>query len=303
MLDVHRLRVLRSVVSTGSVHGAARLLGYTPSAVSQHLTALSRETGLTLVERVGRGIEPTPAGRALAAATDDVLGALSGAQAVVENLRSGRSGTLTLRYFASVGLAWMPRVVSVLRQEFPDLSLVLQHADLAADQGPTPADLDVFVPRLHPSPPVGYEAHELLSDPYLVVVPETHRFATRDRVATAELEGESWIDNDVGDAPCRALVIDAAAAAGYRPRFSIEAHDFGTAMAFVAHDLGITVIPELACRQLTPGLVAVPLVDPTPVRTIAVMVREAVAGTPATRRAVELFREAAGAVPAHRAVG
>jgi DNA-binding transcriptional LysR family regulator len=303
MLDVHRLRVLRSVVSTGSVHGAARLLGYTPSAVSQHLTALSRETGLTLVERVGRGIEPTPAGRSLAAATDDVLGALSGVQAVVENLRSGRSGTLTLRYFASVGLAWMPRVVSVLREEFPDLSLVLQHADLAADQGPTPADLDVYVQRLHPSPPVGYAVHELLADPYLVVVPETHPFAGRDRVEMSELEGEPWIDNDVGEAPCRALVMDAAAAAGYRPRFAIEAHDFGTAMAFVGHDLGITVIPELACRQLTPGLVAVPLVDPTPVRTIAVMVRQTVAGTPAARRAVELLREAAGAVPSHRAVG
>ena len=59
MLDVHRLRVLRTVVATGSVGAAASTLGYTPSAVSQHLATLQRETGLLLIERKGRGIEPT----------------------------------------------------------------------------------------------------------------------------------------------------------------------------------------------------------------------------------------------------
>ena len=58
MLDVHRLRVFRSVVASGSIQAAATNLGYTPSAVSQHVTALQRETGLALISRVGRGIEP-----------------------------------------------------------------------------------------------------------------------------------------------------------------------------------------------------------------------------------------------------
>ena len=66
MLDLHRLRVFRAVVTTGSVSGAAATLGYTPSAVSQHLAALQRETGVALVERSGRGIVPTAAGVVLA---------------------------------------------------------------------------------------------------------------------------------------------------------------------------------------------------------------------------------------------
>ena len=60
MVDVHRLRVLRAVVADGSVNGAAVSLGYTPSAISQHLAALQRETGLTLVRRSGRGINRCP---------------------------------------------------------------------------------------------------------------------------------------------------------------------------------------------------------------------------------------------------
>lgn len=66
MIDVTRLRVFRAVVSSGTVQAAATNLGYSPSAVSQHLAALQRETGLTLFEKSGRGIAPTPAGLALA---------------------------------------------------------------------------------------------------------------------------------------------------------------------------------------------------------------------------------------------
>ncbi|MFE3618404.1 helix-turn-helix domain-containing protein, partial [Streptomyces anulatus] len=49
--------IFRSVVATGSVAAAASTLGYSPSAISQHLAALQRETGLQLLERVGRGVE------------------------------------------------------------------------------------------------------------------------------------------------------------------------------------------------------------------------------------------------------
>ena len=81
-----RLRVLRAVVAAGSIVGAASSLGYTPSAISQHLAALQRETGLTLLERVGRGVRPTAAGRTLADQADRVLERLGEAEAVVADL-------------------------------------------------------------------------------------------------------------------------------------------------------------------------------------------------------------------------
>jgi DNA-binding transcriptional LysR family regulator len=51
MLDVQRLRVLRSVVASGSIQAAARHLGFTPSAVSQQVATHQKETGLVLIER------------------------------------------------------------------------------------------------------------------------------------------------------------------------------------------------------------------------------------------------------------
>ena len=69
MLDPHRLNVFRSVVASGSIQAAADNLGLTASAVSQHLSALAKETGLVLFERSGRRIVPTTVARLLAERT------------------------------------------------------------------------------------------------------------------------------------------------------------------------------------------------------------------------------------------
>ena len=73
MLDLRHLQALHAVVSTGSVRAAAASLGYTPSAISQHIAALQRDTGAMLLERHGRGVRPTPAGLLLARRGADLL--------------------------------------------------------------------------------------------------------------------------------------------------------------------------------------------------------------------------------------
>src|SRR5690606_6891288 len=129
MLDVHRLHVFRAVIANGSIQAAAANLGYTPSAVSQHVAALQRETGLMLVSRVGRGIEPTRAGLALAERIDGLLDQLGDLESLVADLRAGRTGSLSIAYFASVGSAWMPQVVRRLSRDFPDIRLNLRLRD------------------------------------------------------------------------------------------------------------------------------------------------------------------------------
>ena len=145
MLDVHRLRIFRSVVASGSVQAAATALGYTPSAVSQHVAALQRETGLTLLERAGRGVRPTASGLALAAQADGVLARLGEAEAVVADLRAGRTGSLSLAYFASVGAAWLPHVVRRLTTDFPGVRLDLELSETIPDDPDSRADVQLVV--------------------------------------------------------------------------------------------------------------------------------------------------------------
>src|SRR4051812_23023619 len=95
-LDAHRLLVLRAVRRAGGVLPAARALYLSPSAVSQHLTRLEAETGLSLVDRTrrggGRALELTAAGRALADEGDRVAEALADAERAAMALRGERSG-------------------------------------------------------------------------------------------------------------------------------------------------------------------------------------------------------------------
>lgn len=294
MLDVHRLRVFRAVVATGSVHRAADNLGYTPSAVSQHLAALQRETGLQLIERNGRGIEPTGTGRLLAEEATSVLERLSALDAVVAGLREGRVGSLSVSYFASAGAAWIPPVVATLTREFPDLRIDLRLLELA-EELQDPPDVEVFVQGSPSSPVGGYDVHPLLDEPYVVVLPDTHRLAEREAVPLRELADEQWVDNDFSRGACRQVVLEACSSAGFSPSFRVETHDYPTAISFVSAGIGITVLPRLGIATMLPdGLVALPVVDPTPVRHVAVRVRESLREHPAALRFLELLRERAG---------
>ena len=295
MLDVHRLRVLRTVVATGSVGAAATTLGYTPSAVSQHLATLQRETGLLLIERKGRGIEPTAAGRTLADEAGRVLESLSGIEGVVGDLRAGRVGRLSISYFASAGAAWIPPVVAGLMHEFPDLRLDLRLIELLGDEHPDP-DIEIFVGGAaeHLREPTGNgqsKVHHLLDDPYVVVVPVDHPLAGQTQVALGELASERWVDNDFNRGFCRQVILDACTEAGFTPDFRIETHDYPTAISFVAAGVGVTVLPSLGAARLPAGVVAIPLVSPTPVRHVYVAVKASVEHHPAARRAVDLLRE------------
>src|ERR1700745_4496338 len=80
MLDVTRLRVLVAVARNGSVTAAAGELNYAQPSVSHHLARLEAETGAQLLERVGRGIRLTDAGRLLAERAEEIIGRLDAAE-------------------------------------------------------------------------------------------------------------------------------------------------------------------------------------------------------------------------------
>jgi DNA-binding transcriptional LysR family regulator len=293
MLDPHRLRIFRSVVASGSIQAAARNLGYTPSAVSQHVAALQREVGIALIERSGRGILPTAAGVSLAAESDEVIASLNRLNSVVADLRDGRSGRLTIGYFSSAGKAWMPRVARALMDEFPDLVIELMLNEIMDAPEQQKLDMNLFVDGVSPNRrvPAGYRQRHLADDPYVLVVPIEHPLAGRASVPLGELAGETWIDSDVAGGLCHALVVQACDAAGFSPRFAVQAQDHYTAIAFTAQGMGVTIVPRLAAHDMPVTTSVVELTDPTPVRRISLLTRESIVGTPAAAAAERLFTE------------
>ncbi len=276
VLEPHRIRVFRSVVASGSVQAAADNLGMTSSAVSQHLAALQRETGLTLFQRAGRGIMPTDAALVLDAQSDEVMSQWGRLEQVVSDLRDGRSGRLSIGYFASAGAVWMPTLVKRLTSEFPDLvlELVLNEVD---QRSPGP-DIDLVIDPPDTAVPAGYRRIDLTEDPFVVIVPRGHALAGAGEIALSDLRGEAWVSNDFPKSVGHRLVVAACNAAGFRPRFTVQAQDHYTAMGFVAAGVGVSVLPGLAATTLPASVVRLGLSAPAPVRHLAAVVRDL--GTP-----------------------
>jgi DNA-binding transcriptional LysR family regulator len=129
MLDVTRLRVLVAVARHGSVTAAARALNYAQPSVSHHLARLEAETGTKLVQRAGRGIRLTDAGRLLAERATEVIGRLDAAEnelAVFAGLRAGR---LRLAAFPSALSTIVPAAAATLRERHPGVDLRLTEAE------------------------------------------------------------------------------------------------------------------------------------------------------------------------------
>jgi DNA-binding transcriptional LysR family regulator len=284
-MDIPRLRVLRAVIATGSIRASASALGYTPSAVSQQLAALQRETKLQLFERVGRGIEPTAAGRALAAEAGALFEAVSRVEQTVGDLRAGRVGTFSIGYFGSAGVAWLAPTVAVLRTEFPELRLDLRLTEFTKGD----PDVDIFVEEQGGGHSPLVDVRRLAADPYLVVVRVDDPLAGQTEVPLADLAARHWVDNDLHDGPCREVLLSACAQAGFAPRYVVETHDYQTAIAFVATGIGITVVPSLGVGELQKGLTTVAVVSPTPIRHIGLAVKKSIAKHPAAHRTVELL--------------
>src|ERR671913_1618346 len=125
MLDVNRLRVIDAVARHGSVTAAAKELHYSQPSVTHHLARLEAETGAQLLQRVGRGIRLTPAGRLLADRAAEIIGRIDVADAELAAHVGLTAGRVRLASFSSVIGSLVPRAVAALTGKHPDLQIGL----------------------------------------------------------------------------------------------------------------------------------------------------------------------------------
>src|SRR5580692_350233 len=129
MLDVTRLRVLVAVARYGSVTAAARELNYAQPSVSHHLARLEAETGIKLIQRAGRGIRLTDAGRLLSERAAEVIGRLDAAENELAAYTGLRAGRLRLAAFSSALGTIVPTAAALLRGKQPSIDLRLTEAE------------------------------------------------------------------------------------------------------------------------------------------------------------------------------
>lgn len=294
MLDVRRLQTLRAVVTSGTVTAAAAHLGYTPSAVSQQVAALEKQAGTALLERVGRGVRPTAAGLLLTEHAALISAAVAQAETALADLRAGRTGLLSVRYFATAGSTLVAPALARLRDAHPGIRIdlgLIDPEDPFREVAQGRADLAVVV-QARDRLTGGIRLVHLLDDPYAAVLPTAHPLAGKQVLNLNELAGEQWVGSEP-PGPCLDPVLDACAAAGFSPDFVIQSEDYATAQGFVAAGLGVGLMPGLGLRTPHPGVVVRRVRNPEPVRVISAVVRETSLEQLALRSLLDALRYAA----------
>src|SRR5262245_50865725 len=118
-----RLRTFVAVATTGSIRAAAAQLVVTESAVSAAVGALSRDLGVALVEREGRGLRLTPAGETYAGYARRVLGLLDEGSAAVFGEQTPEHGRLRLAAVTTAGEHLLPELLASFRLRWPGVDL------------------------------------------------------------------------------------------------------------------------------------------------------------------------------------
>jgi DNA-binding transcriptional LysR family regulator len=239
MLNVSRLRILREVAQRGSFSAAAESLSYTQSAISQQIAALEAETGLTLLERLPRGVRLTGAGRTLVEHTDGILARLQAAEEELAALAGLRGGQLRMASFPTAGATLMPVAIAAFRAAYPEVELTLAEGEpqeIAPRLRAGEFDLALLF-EFEEAQSEGLKRVELLEDPLYLALPRGHRLASKRALRLEELRGEAWVQTSQAS-PCARHVVRCCHAAGF--------DDYQTVQGLVVAGVGVALIPELA---------------------------------------------------------
>ncbi len=268
-MDPRRLLVFREVGRAGSLAGAARALGWTQPAVSQHVRRLEADSGTPLVVRAGRGVALTEAGRVLMRHADAIAERLAVAEQDLAAL-SGLAGQVRVAAFPTAAAVLLPPVLADLLDRAPGLDVrFVEQEPPEAEAAVRSGEVDVAVVFRHglDSTPVEGDLlrEPLTRHPVLAVVP-----AGRLPRDLADLAGERWI---AGCPRCRSHLLRCAAGRGFVPDVRFATDDHVVVQRLVAHGLGVALLPSWALHAWTqPDVAAVPLTG-VDERVVEVLVR------------------------------
>lgn len=271
-MDLRNIRYFLAVADTGSITEAAKTLHLSQPPLSMAMAKLETELGVTLLNRLPRGVSLTPAGRYLQAAGLRLVTEEQRLSAALQAMGQGLEGEL--RVGAEPMGLW--RVVSTRVAEFlaehPRVSLDLTDvAPWAQLENLANGYLDLAVIPVLPQEPlphindVEFDVDIVATLPLTLVAPSSWGLNAQKPLALASLKDRTWIlpGRVPGTRSLSRLIDDRFTAAGGSPTTVIPVPTMQTAGTLVAAGLGVSVMSdEMAATH--PGVDRIPVEEAGP---------------------------------------
>ncbi|WP_029251936.1 LysR family transcriptional regulator [Paraoerskovia marina] len=285
MIDLGAVQAIVAIDRCGSVGGAADELGFTSSAISQQVKRLEAQMGAVLVERAGRGVVLTAAGRQVAAAGADLATRVEALRSGVQAEAGQPTGLIRLATFSTAMRGLVPGLIAAVRRDAPDLDVAVRELD------PWDAVADVAAGRsdvalVHHWEGVGLQIppalrrERVLLDVADVLVHRDDPLAGREVVTATQLLDRPWASSPEGTI-CHEWFCHMFRDAGRTPTVAFRCLEFASQVELVAHGLAVALVPRLGRGTLPASVVAIPARDPEPTRPVDVVWRASMTASPA----------------------
>lgn len=272
--DLTDLRLFLHVVEAESItHGAERA-GLALASASERIRGMEHDGGVPLLERLPRGVRPTPAGQAVAHHARTVLAQLEQMRGELGQYARGLRGHVRLLSVTAAIAAFLPEALSDFLAAHPSVDIDLEERTsretVDAVAGGL-ADLGVVADTTELA---DLETRTLRPDRLVLVVAEGHPLAAREAVPLRDVLDEPF----VGLSHSRSLqtyLAGHAARAGRPFKLRVRLGGLDAVCRMVARGVGIAIVPEAAALRAveTVGIRIVPLADPWACRRLVLAAR------------------------------
>ena len=273
-ISLRDLRVLMSVVQTGSMGKAAKALATSQPAVSRSISDLEHALGVRLLDRTAQGVEPTLYGRTLLQRGIAVFDELSQGIKDIRFLADPSDGDLAIATSIAVAESLLCSVIGRLRRHYPRLTFQVHATDTAtAYRALLDRKVDLAVVHVVEPPDADFMNLEtLLHDPHVVVAGAHNPLTRRRRISLQELANAPWV-LPIRDQPYGAVVSDAFRAHGLQFPSSVVTSTLPLRTALLMTGPYLSMVPRIA-MQFAPKnrlLRILPIDLPTTARPLALV--------------------------------
>lgn len=197
-MNIRRLEIFCRVVELGSFTKAAEALLLSQPTVSEHIRALEQVLGDKMIDRLGREVLPTPAGKVFYRYARDMVRMRDEAVEALARFKGRLAGQLVLGASTIPGTYILPEIIASFKAIHPAIQITVRIADTAeitrdVAEGDAEAGLIGSVPNDR-----RLKQTEAFSDELVLAVHPDHRWAERAKVELEELEGEPFVLREKG---------------------------------------------------------------------------------------------------------
>lgn len=243
MLTLRQIEVIRAIVVTGSIAGAARLLNVSAPGISRLMKYSEDSLGIRLFDRRAGRYVPTSQARNIFDLLDTVHRKIDDLQAAVADLGRGNSQELCIASVPSIANVMIPRAIARVRERYPDIGLDVNIVKIeeAIDYLLLGRGELVAISSRFDHPLIEFE---LLAKGKLVcIVPENSPLAERQKITPLEMSEHPLIGINPKD-PYGAIMAGMFTTSGIPYRMNVKARFGTTVCSLVAAGLGIAIIDE-----------------------------------------------------------